>query len=117
MQIGVYSSGSSLVVQHSNEIENVQIITLDEFVRENKIEVGFIKVDIEGFEMEFLKGAKEAIYTQKPAMLLSIYYQASDYFCIKPLIESWNLGYTFKFHQGIDYGIPTETALFCEVLE
>lgn len=117
MQIGVYSSGSSLVVQHSNEIENVQIITLDEFVRENKIEVGFIKVDIEGFEMEFLKGAKEAICTQKPAMLLSIYHQASDYFCIKPLIESWNLGYTFKFHQGIDYGIPTETALFCEVLE
>ncbi len=102
----------------SNEFnEFVEITTLDEFVRENKIEVGFIKVDIEGFEMEFLKGAKETICSQKPAMLLSIYHQASDYFGIKPLIESWNLGYTFKIHQGIDYSIPVETALFCEVLE
>ena len=97
--------------------ELVEITTLDEFVRENKIEVGFIKVDVEGFEMEFLKGAKETICTQKPAMLLSIYHQASDYFGIKPLIESWNLGYKFKIHQGIDYSIPVETALFCEVLE
>lgn len=67
--------------------------------------------------MEFLKGAKETICTQKPTMLLSIYHQASDYFGIKPLIESWNLGYKFKIHQSIDYAIPVETALFCEVLE
>lgn len=53
--------------------------------------------------MEFLKGAKETICTQKPAMLLSIYHQASDYFGIKPLIESWNLGYTFKIHKGVDF--------------
>lgn len=86
-------------------------------MRENKIEVGFIKVDIEGFEMEFLKGAKETICTQKPAMLLSIYHQGSDYFGIKPLIESWNLGYTFKIHKGVDLSITGETALFCEVLE
>ena len=96
----------------SNQCETVQIITLDEFVRENKIEVGFIKVDIEGFEMEFLKGAKE-----KPAMLLSIYHQASDYFGIKPLIESWNLGYKFKIHKSIDMHLTLETVLFCEFLE
>ena len=101
----------------SNQCETVQIITLDEFVRENKIEVGFIKVDIEGFEMEFLKGAKETICTQKPAMLLSIYHQASDYFGIKPLIESWNLGYKFKIHKSIDMHLTLETVLFCEFLE
>ena len=110
--------GSSAVFSDESTLaETTQITTLEEFVRENKIEVGFIKVDVEGFEMEFLKGAKETICTQKPAMLLSIYHQASDYFGIKPLIESWNLGYKFKIHQGIDYSIPVETALFCEVLE
>ena len=67
--------------------------------------------------MEFLKGAKETICTQKPAMLLSIYHQASDYFGIKPLIESWNLGYKFKIHKGVDLNIIVETALFCEILE
>lgn len=110
--------GSSAVFSDESTLaETTQITTLDKFVRENKIEVGFIKVDIEGFEMEFLKGAKETICTQKPTMLLSIYHQASDYFGIKPLIESWNLGYKFKIHKGVDFSITGETALFCEVLE
>ena len=67
--------------------------------------------------MEFLKGAKETIKAQKPAMLISIYHQPSDYFGIKPLIESWNLGYVFKIHKGVDLSLTTETALFCEVLK
>ena len=117
MQISVNSSGSSMAVHLSDEMENAQIIALDEFVRENKIEVGFIKVDIEGFEMEFLRGAKETICTQKPAMLISIYHFGRDYFKIKPLIESWNLGYTFKIHKGIDGSVTAETELFCEILE
>ncbi len=120
-EIGIsdtYGLGSSIAFsEHFENTESVEITTLDEFVRENKIQVGFIKVDIEGFEMEFLKGAKETICAQKPAMLLSIYHQPSDYFEIKPLIESWNLGYKFKIHQGIDYSLVVETALFCEVVE
>lgn len=110
--------GSSALFSDDGTIaEVVEITTLDDFVRENKIEVGFIKVDIEGFEMEFLKGAKETICAQKPAMLLSIYHQPSDYFGIKPLIESWNLGYKFKIHKGVDLSVTGETALFCEVVE
>ena len=117
MQICVNESGSSIVAHHSDEMESVEIITLDSFVKEHKIEVGFIKVDIEGFEMEFLKGAKEMICTQKPAMLISIYHFGSDYFKIKPLIESWNLGYTFKITKGVDGHVTGETVLFCEVVE
>ncbi len=100
----------------TGETETTQIITLDEFVAERKIEVGFIKVDIEGFEMEFLKGAKNTICAQKPAMLLSIYHSGRDFFKIKPLIESWNLGYSFKIHKGVDGSVTGETALFCEIL-
>lgn len=117
MQICIAEGGSSIVAHNSNEMESVEIITLDEFVKERKIAVGFIKVDIEGFEMEFLKGAKETICAQKPAMLISIYHQPSDYFGIKPLIESWNLGYKFKIHKGVDFSFTAETALFCEVIE
>ena len=109
--------GSSALWGETQTAETTKITTLDSFVRENKIEVGFIKVDIEGFEMEFLKGAKETIMQQKPAMLISIYHQPSDYFGIKPLIESWNLGYKFKIHKGVDFSIAGETALYCEILE
>lgn len=117
MQICVNESGSSIVAHHSDEMESVEIITLDEFVKAHKIAVGFIKVDIEGFEMEFLKGAKGTIATQKPAMLISIYHFGSDYFKIKPFIESWDLGYKFKIAKGVDGHITGETVLFCEVVE
>lgn len=99
------------------ETETIQITTLDDFVRENQIEVGFIKVDIEGAEMQFLEGAKETICRQKPAMLISIYHQPSDFFKIKPLIESWRLGYRFKIHKKADFTLLEETVLFCEVLD
>ena len=64
---------------------------------------------------EFLKGAKETIIEQKPAMLISLYHKYSDFFDIKPLLESWNLGYKFKFIKPIDHNVSGETALYCEV--
>ena len=35
-------------------IENISLTTVDDFVKEKNIEVGFIKVDIEGEEQKFL---------------------------------------------------------------
>lgn len=117
MSISINAGCSSFVAEHTAESEEVEIITLDSYVAEHKLEVGFIKVDIEGFEMEFLKGAKHTICTQKPTMLLSIYHSLEHFFTIKPLIESWNLGYTFSIYKPIDYTISVETALFCEIVE
>lgn len=121
MTISVFGSGSSLVRDNtrygSAQSEEVELITLDSYVKEHGIQVGLIKVDIEGFEMEFLKGAKDTICSQKPAMILSIYHQASDFFDIKPMIESWNLGYTFHIYKPLDGNISLETTLMCEVLD
>lgn len=121
MTISVFSSGSSLVRDNAiygcTQNEEIDLITLDSYVKEHNLKIGLIKVDIEGFEMEFLKGAKETICSQKPAMILSIYHQAGDFFDIKPLLESWNLGYTFRVHKPIDYNISLETTLMCEVLD
>jgi FkbM family methyltransferase len=91
-----------------------QIITLDEFVKENNLEIGLIKTDLEGFEPKFLKGAIETIKKQKPAMLISIYHNAQDFFEIKPMIESWNLGYKFKIRKYCCSRFFTETTLICE---
>lgn len=113
--ISLNSGGSSMKWGGEN-YEEIEIITLDSYVKANKIEVGFIKVDIEGFEQEFLKGAMETIKSQKPAMLISIYHSVSDFFDIKPLLESWNLGYRFRIGKPIDHDTLMECALFCEVV-
>jgi len=89
--------------------------TLDEYVDKHLIEVGLIKVDVEGYEQEFLKGAEKTIKTQKPVLLLSIYHNANDFFTIKPLIESWNLGYKFKIHKPVDFTISREVLLIAEI--
>ncbi|TLD86346.1 FkbM family methyltransferase [Helicobacter sp. MIT 05-5294] len=115
LKIYKYGSGSSMAIAKSEDYEEVEVITLDSFVQENDIKVGFIKVDIEGFEMPFLQGALETIKAQKPAMLLSIYHQASDFFGIKPFLEDLGLGYKFKVYKPIDRSVSGETCLFCEV--
>ncbi|WP_337210385.1 FkbM family methyltransferase [Campylobacter molothri] len=116
LQISISGYSSSLKYDEINSNhEEVEVITLDSYIEKNPMEIGFIKIDIEGFEQECLKGAINTIKTQKPAMLISIYHNPDDFFNIKPLIESWNLGYKFKIYRPIDFYISLETALYCEI--
>ena len=96
-------------------IEEVDVITLDDYVKQNNIEVGLIKVDIEGAEQLFLQGAKETIISQKPILIISIYHGVEDFFKIKPMIEAWNLGYRFKIHKMNCSTVHWETILIAEV--
>lgn len=114
------SSGSCTHVStasdsEANDAQGVESVTLDDYVRENNLDVGLIKVDIEGFEQEFLRGAKNTIMTQKPALLISIYHKPEDYLYIKPIIESWNLGYKFRIICPPENRL-FETLLVAEVL-
>lgn len=65
-------------LDYKEKIE-VNQITLDEYVDSENIEIGLIKVDIEGAERNFLKGAKKTICEQKPILLISIYHSAEDF--------------------------------------
>lgn len=95
--------------------ERVPMRTLDSYIKEKKMDIGLIKVDIEGAEQLFLKGARKTIETYKPILLMSIYHNADDFFRIKPLIESWGLGYKFRIHKPIDYSVSREVLLIAEV--
>lgn len=95
--------------------ETVQVDTLDAYMEGTDIEVGLIKVDIEGAEQDFLAGARKTIEKHKPVLLMSIYHNADDFFDIKPIIESWNLGYKFRIHKPVDYSVSREVLLIAEV--
>lgn len=99
----------------AGNIENVEIISLDEYVKQHDLNIGVIKVDVEGFEEQLLEGALNTIKTQRPALLFSIYHSSEQFFGIKPLIESLNLGYKFKIRKPLDRSIITDTILIAEV--
>lgn len=90
-------SGSSIInSRDSKEKEEIEIITIDDFVNKEDISVWLIKRDIEWYELESIKWAENTIKKHKPILLVSIYHTGKDFFEIKPLLESRNLWYKFK---------------------
>ena len=116
--LGERNSCNSLVERpgynYPDHIE-VPVVTLDDYVRGNNIEVGLIKVDIEGGEQMLLRGAVETIRTQHPILLISIYHSANDFFEIKPMIEKMCDKYTFRIVKPANPAIALETILLAEV--
>lgn len=102
------------MIKDPKYVEKCPVVAIDDFVAEHGIRVGLIKVDIEGAEQSFLRGAKKTICEQKPILLISIYHNVSDFLDIKPMIESWNLGYKFKIFKPVMGTVSSETVLICE---
>ena len=66
---GWSSNGASLApkTEEPGKLINIQCRKLDNLNIEN---VGLIKIDVEGFEIEVLKGARETLLKNKPAMII-----------------------------------------------
>ena len=116
MEITVAGSSSSILDTRSGEKIEVPVISLDEYVKEHKIEnIDLIKVDIEGAEPAFLEGAEETIRKYKPILLLSIYHNVHDFFELKPKIEGWDLGYHFSIYKPATGSVYKELLLIAEI--
>lgn len=80
--------------------DEIEISTIDSEVSCGNHEVGLIKLDIEGFEKKAIEGALETIKRDKPVLIISLYHNPVDFFEIKPLLESLNLGYKFMVRRA-----------------
>jgi FkbM family methyltransferase len=64
----------ALMLTEDAEAEAVPVTTLDAFVAREKVErIDAIKVDIEGSESRFLRGAAESIRAWRPLLMLEVY--------------------------------------------
>lgn len=100
----------------SKSSEAIDLITLDEYVEKNNLDVGLIKADIEGLEQKLLLGAKKTIEKFKPTLSICIYHSPNDFFNIVPMIDSWNLGYKFKYVPAFSLGhFIAETIITAEI--
>ena len=85
--------GSSRIGGGENPVPGVRI---DDFVRDRGIErVDFIKMDIEGAEMEALEGCVETIRAHRPKLALSAYHKPEDLHLIISTVNAMQPGYRF----------------------
>ena len=100
-----------------NETDNgikIQTISIDDFVKEKSIsKLDFIKLDIEGAEIDTLRGSAESIRKFKPKLAIAIYHNPIDFFEITHFINELDLGYKFY----LDHFTPNiaETILFARI--
>jgi FkbM family methyltransferase len=85
-----YDSSHRLLENGKNEVETV---TIDDDITEP---VTFIKMDIEGGELNALKGCINHIRNHKPKLAISVYHGYDDLWIIPRYIDEICPGYTFN---------------------
>ncbi len=77
----------------------VNTVTIDDYVTQHSLNrVDFIKMDIEGAEMEALKGAVKTIKMFRPRLAISIYHLWSDVYEIPRFISELCPEYDYGFN-------------------
>jgi FkbM family methyltransferase len=85
--------GSSHISPDGEEI--IEVISLDEYLKDEKKPVTFIKMDIEGTELNALKGAEQTIRKYKPKLAICIYHKPEDVWEIPNLLLEFVPDYKF----------------------
>ncbi len=101
-----FSSGSSMASHLSDSGDTtIQCVSIDEVL--NGEAVNLVKLDVEGAEVETLKGMKRIIREQRPNLLVSAYHTPAHLHEIAELIDDWALSYRFhlRVHEHNSFGV------------
>ncbi len=74
-----------------------KIYALDDYL--NGKPVSLIKADVEGMEMDLLRGARATIVKHRPKLALCVYHYPADLYEIPEFIDSLGLNYRFDLRQ------------------
>lgn len=75
----------------------VQAVTLDDFATQHGLHIDYIKADVEGAEMDVLRGAQNCIREHKPICGIALYHRQDDFHEIPKYLASLCPEYTFYF--------------------
>lgn len=93
--------------------QQVETLTISDHVQRSGLgHVDFIKMDIEGAELEALKGAEAVIRRFRPKLAISVYHRLPDFWEIAQWIDGLGLGYRFHLRHFTIHA--EETVLFAE---
>lgn len=85
---------SRIVQDETYSTQKISVTDLDS-ITDVRGGVTFIKMDIEGAELEALKGAERTIRKFKPSLAISVYHKPGDIADIPALLHGFNPGYRF----------------------
>jgi FkbM family methyltransferase len=89
----------------------VSTITLDDFVEQAGIErLGFVKMDVEGAELNVLQGAQRSLQRFAPRLAIAAYHSDDDLVRIPQAINSLDRGY--RLYLDTFSPVEEETVLF-----
>ena len=110
--VGTYSGGGAGSQKTSDGKFTGKFIDLDTYVaRKNLPRVDFIKLDIEGAELDMLQGAAKTITRCKPKMAISAYHKPEDLWTLATYLKTLRPDYEFEFrHHRIGYADYTMSA-------
>lgn len=94
----------------SNGTAKIKTATIDGYLEKNQLKIDFIKLDIEGAELEALEGARETIIKSKPSLAICTYHYIDDLWLLAEYIHELNSNY--KFHLGHHENSWFETVLY-----
>lgn len=97
------ASQSSRIVDNSSQ--SIQVMDIDTYCSKMNFQPTLIKMDVEGAEIEALKGADNTVKTMKPKMMISAYHHGSHLWEVP--LKLAELGYTniFLGHHPPEYTI------------
>lgn len=100
---------ASCLREEDMQVEQVRAVSLDSYIEEA---VSFIKLDVEGAELETLKGAKNILLRNKPKLAICIYHKKEDLYEIpyylKRLVPEYKLyirHYSNFAHETVLYAV------------
>jgi FkbM family methyltransferase len=103
---GSGSTGSALDEEGDTVI---QCVSLDHIIQ--GFHPNLIKLDVEGAEIEAMRGMEQIIREDRPNLCISIYHEPSHLYELPLLVQSWNLGYqlAIRVHEYNTFGV----VLYC----
>jgi FkbM family methyltransferase len=96
--------------------ETVAVTSIDRFVCDNSLgRIGFIKLDIEGAELEALRGAETTLYRDRPQLAVCLYHRPEHFYQIPLFLARVLPGYRHRLGhysanhlETVWYAIPSE---------
>lgn len=102
------AGGESRVGIDGDQID-IEVVPLDELLATERVTT--IKIDVEGFEPQVLRGARQVIVNQKPKLAISVYHKLPDLWELALWVRDCRPGYRYylRHHTAEIY----DTVLYC----